>query len=43
MGLNLQQLKKIIDELKEEYNFDPLQILEIIKMGIKTAYRKDYL
>jgi len=43
MLLNLQQLKKVLEELQEEYNFDPLQTLEIIKMWIKTAFRKDYL
>ena len=43
MKLNLQQIKEAIENLAEEYKFDPSQTLEIIKMWIKTAFRKDYL
>ncbi len=43
MKISGTQFKEALDKLVEEYNFDPLQIIEIIKMWIKTAYRKDYL
>jgi replication initiation and membrane attachment protein DnaB len=32
MKLNLQQIKEAIENLAEEYKFDPSQTLEIIKM-----------
>jgi len=43
MKLNPQAIKKAIEEMVKEYDFDPHQTLEIIKAGIKTAFRKDYL
>jgi hypothetical protein len=43
MKFKLDQIKQAIDELVKEYNFNPVQILDIIRMGIKTAFRKDYL
>jgi hypothetical protein len=38
--------KKILDAAElvvKEYNFNPTETLEIIKMGLKTAFRKDFL
>ncbi len=38
--------KKILEALKklvEEYNFTPEEIYEVVKMWIKTAFRRDYL
>jgi len=38
--------KKILDALKklvEEYNFTPEEVYEVVKMWIKTAFRRDYL
>jgi len=43
MKISLSQIKQALDELAKEYWFDPLQTLEIVKMWIKTAFRKDYL
>lgn len=30
-------------ELIEDYKFTPIQVTEIIRLGIKTAYKKDYM
>jgi N utilization substance protein A len=43
MKLNGLQIQEAIKQLIAEYKFDPIQILNIVKMGIRTAYRKDYL
>ncbi len=43
MKLNWTQLKQLLESMKEEYNFDPVQLIDIIKLWIKTAFRKDYL
>jgi N utilization substance protein A len=43
MKLNGLQIQDAIKQLIAEYKFDPIQILNIVKMGIRTAYRKDYL
>lgn len=26
-----------------EYKYDPYEVLDIVKMGIRTAYKKDYM
>lgn len=43
MRLNGQQIKEAIEQLISEYKYDPVQVLDIMKMGIKTAYKKDYM
>lgn len=43
MRLNGQQIKEAIEQLIGEYKYDPVQVLDIMKMGIKTAYKKDYM
>jgi len=43
MKLNGQQIKEAIEQLIWEYKYDPKQVLDIMKMGIKTAYKKDYM
>ncbi len=43
MKLNWAQIKEAIEQLIWEYKYDPVQVLDIMKMGIKTAYKKDYL
>ena len=43
MQLNPQVIKATMTELIEDYRFTPLQVTEIIKLGIKTAYKKDYM
>ena len=35
----LEALKKLVDE----YNFTPEEVYEVVKMWIKTAFRRDYL
>lgn len=43
MRLNGQQIKEAIEQLISEYKYDPVQVLDIMKMGIKTAYKKDHM
>lgn len=43
MKLNWQQIKEAIEQLISEYKYDPVQVLDIMKMGLKTAYKKDFL
>ena len=43
MRLDPKTIKQAIEAMVEEYDFDPHQTLEIIKAGIKTAFRKDFL
>lgn len=43
MKLDWKAIQTSIMQLIEEYRFDPHQILDIVKMWIKSAYRKDYL
>lgn len=43
MQLNGQQIKEAIEQLIWEYKFEPVQVLDIMKMGIKTAFKKDYM
>lgn len=42
MKLNAEAMKAIIQEMAGDYKLDPQQILEIIQLSIKTAYRKDH-
>lgn len=43
MKLDGKEIQTAIHQIIGEYKFDPAQILEIVKSGIKSAFRKDYL
>lgn len=43
MKLNGKMIQNAIKDLIDEYNFDPYQVLDIMKMWVRTAFRKDYL
>ena len=36
-------IQEAIKSLIAEYKYDPYQVLDIVKLGIRTAYKKDYL
>ncbi len=36
-------IQEAIKMLIAEYKYDPYQVLDIVKMGVRTAYRKDYM
>lgn len=42
MQLNGQIIQEAISQLVEDYKFDPYQVIDIMKMGIRSAFRKDY-
>ncbi len=42
MKLDGKSIQFAIQQLQEEYKFDPYQVLEIIKLGIKSGFKKDY-
>ena len=42
MQLDGQAMQEAISQLVDDYKFDPYQVIEITKMGIRSAYRKDY-
>ncbi len=43
MKLDWKTIQESIKQLIEEYKFQPHQVLEIVKMWIKSAFKKDYL
>lgn len=43
MKLNGLQIQEAIKQLIAEYKYDPYVVLDIVKLGIRTAYRKDYM
>lgn len=43
MKLDWKTIQTAILQLIDEYKFDPHQILDIVKMWVKSAFRKDYL
>lgn len=43
MKLDGKTIQLAIMQLVEDYKFDPAQILDIMKSGIKSAFRKDFL
>ena len=43
MKLNGLQIQEAIKRLIAEYKYDPYVVLDIVKLGIRTAYRKDYM
>jgi N utilization substance protein A len=42
MKLDGKAIQAAIMQLVEDYKFDPYQILEISKLGIKSGFKKDY-
>lgn len=42
MRLDGKSIQAAIMQLVEDYRFDPYKILEIVKMGIRSGFRKDY-
>lgn len=43
MKLDWKTIQESIKQIIWEYNFDPHQVLDIVKLWIKTAFKKDYL
>ncbi len=43
MKLDGKMIQEAIKMLIAEYKYDPYQVLDIVKMGVRTAYRKDYM
>ncbi len=43
MKIDAKKILQAAELVVKEYNFNPTETLEIIKMGLKTAFRKDYL
>jgi hypothetical protein len=42
MKLDGRAIQAAMMQLVEDYKFDPYQILEISKLGIKSGFKKDY-
>jgi hypothetical protein len=42
MKLDGKSIQAAIMQLVEDYKFDPYQVLEIIKLGIKSGFKKDF-
>ena len=42
MQLDGKIIQEAILQLVEDYKFDPYQVIDIVKMGIRSAFRKDY-
>ncbi len=43
MKLDWKTIQSSIYQIIDEYKFNPSQVLEIVKLGIKSAFKKDYL
>jgi len=43
MKLDWKTIQTSIYQIIDEYKFNPSQVLEIVKLGIKSAFKKDYL
>lgn len=43
MQLDGKTIQASIMQLIEDYKFDPYQVMEIVKLGLKSAFKKDYL
>jgi transcription termination/antitermination protein NusA len=43
MKLDGKMIQDAIRQLIEEFKYDPYQVLDIVKMWVKTAFKKDYL
>jgi len=42
MKLDGKSIQAAILQLVEDYKFDPYEVLEVIKLGIRTGFRKDF-
>jgi len=42
MKLDAKSIQSAIKQLVEDYKFDPYKVLEIIKQGIKSGFKKDF-
>lgn len=42
MQLDGKVIQEAISQLVEDYKFDPYQVIDIMKTGIRSAFRKDY-
>lgn len=42
MKLDGKSIQAAIMQLVEDYKFDPYEVLEVIKLGIRTGFRKDF-
>jgi len=42
MKLDGKSIQAAIMQLVDDYKFDPYQVLEIVKAGIKSGFKKDY-
>lgn len=43
MQLDGKTIQASIMQLIEDYKFDPYQVMEIVRLGLKSAFKKDYL
>jgi hypothetical protein len=43
MKVDPKKIISALEELVKEYNFTPEEVYNVVKMGIKTAVRRDYL
>lgn len=43
MKLDWKMIQEAIKQLIAEYKYDPYQVLDIVKLWVRTAFRKDYL
>lgn len=42
MKLDGQTIQAAIMQLVEDYKFQPMQVVEIVQMGIRSGFKKDY-
>ena len=42
MRLDGKSIQAAIMQLVDDYKFDPYQVLEIVKSGIKSGFKKDF-
>ena len=43
MRLDGKSIQAAIMQLVDDYKFDPFQVLEIVKLGIKSGFKKDFV
>lgn len=43
MKLDGVMIQEAIKQLIAEFKYDPYQVLDIVKLGVRTAFRKDYM